>query len=153
VNHAPVRPIAVLLLLLALTGSYLGFDTLVQDLAYTRADTEIGYWGRGNYQPTPQAILETGQTLQALLERAPHHPEYLELQARYAAWQAYWSRDMRTRDALILDAVTSQHRALLSRPAHRHGWSKMVEYASSSSDEAVLLLAQKRLESLQPPKY
>jgi hypothetical protein len=152
VSHNPARPVAALVLLLALTGAYLGFELLVQDLAYTRAETELSFWGRDNYQPTPSAILDTGQTLRSLLERAPRHPDYLELQGRYAAWQAYWAEDVPASDALRREALASQHRSLLSRPAYRLGWSIMVEYASNAnSGEAVLGLAQKRLESLQPP--
>ncbi len=151
-SHHPARPVAALVLLLALMGAYLGFDLLVQDLAYTRAETELSFWGRDNYQPTPTAILDTGQTLQTLLERAPRHPDYLELQGRYTAWQAYWAEDVPASDALRREAVTSQHHSLLSRPAYRPGWSIMVEYATNAnSGEAVLQLAQKRLESLQPP--
>ena len=153
-SHHLTRPVAALVLLLALTGVYSGFDMLVQDLAYTRADTELSFWGRDDYQPKASAILDTGQTLQALVQSAPRHPDYLELQGRYSAWQAYWSEDVPASDALRREAVTSQHRSLLSRPAYRLGWSIMVEYAANAnSSEALLRLAQQRLESLQPPGY
>jgi len=136
-----------------LAGIYFGFATLAQDLAYTRAETELSFWGRDNYQPTPPAILATGQTLRALVQRAPRHPDYLALQARYIAWQAYWSADVPASDALRRAAVTSQHRSLLSRPAYRLGWSIMVEYASNAnSGEEVLSLAQQRLEALRSPE-
>jgi hypothetical protein len=146
------RPVAALMLLLTLTCVYFGLSLLVQDLAYTRAQTELSFWGRGNYQPTVQAIQAVSETLEDLLEGAPQHPEYLQLQANNFSWQAYWSQDMSTRDALNGEAVTNQYRALQSRPAHRQGWSKMVEYASrASSGRETLPLAQKRLALLQPP--
>lgn len=142
-----------MLLLLVLTSVYCGYSLLVQDLAYTRAQTELSFWGRGNYKPTPQAILGVDQALQTLLEGAPGHPEYLELHAHYSAWQAYWTLDLLARDTLNGEAVTRQYRALVSRPAHRQGWSKMVKYASrASSGEVMRQLAQKRLQSLHPPE-
>lgn len=147
----PARPAAAIMLLLAVTGVYVGASSCAQNLAYTRAQTEISFWGRGDYQPTPQVIGDTGQNLQALLQEAPRHPENLTLQAYFTAWQAYWSPDLNTRDALNREAVEIQYLALLSRPAHRQGWLKMVEYASrASSAEMMLQLAQNRLASLQP---
>ena len=146
------RPVAALMLLLTLTCVYFGLSLLVQDLAYTRAQTELSFWGRGNYQPTVQAIQAVSETLEDLLEGAPQHPEYLQLQANNFSWQAYWSENMLIRDDLNGEAVISQYRALQSRPAHRQGWSKMVEYASrASSGRETLPLAQNRLALLQPP--
>jgi hypothetical protein len=153
-RHNPARPFAALVLLLALVGAYVGFDTLMQDLAYTRADTELSFWGRDGYQPTPAAILDTSQILKDLLQSAPHHPDYLELQGRYAAWQAYWTADVPASDVLRREAVASQRGSLLSRPSYRLGWSIMVEYASNASgSEALLQLAQRRLELLESPEY
>jgi hypothetical protein len=152
VSLNPARLIAALLLIVALIGVYRGFATCLQNLAYTRAQTELSFWGRDTYQPTRQAIQTTAGTLQALLHAAPGHPEYLELQAHYLRWQAYWSDDLQSRDALGREAVEVQHQALLYRPAHRQGWSKMVEYASTASSGKVMLeLAQTRLDSLRPP--
>jgi hypothetical protein len=152
VRLSPTRPIAGMLLILVLICLYTGARISAQHLAYTRAQTELSFWGRGSYQPTPQAIRNTDKTLQGLLQAAPRHPENLELQAHYTAWQAYWSKDLNTRDTLNREAVEIQYRALLSRPAHRQGWSKMVEYASrSSAGEMMLQLAQKKLKSLLPP--
>jgi hypothetical protein len=146
------RLVVAMMLLLVLTFVYCGNSLFVQDLAYTRAQTELSFWGRGNYQPTPQVVRDTSQTLDALLESAPRHPEYLELHALYSAWQAYWTQDLLARDTLNGQAAARQYRALMSRPAHRQGWSKMVEYASRvSTGESMFQLAQDRLVSLQPP--
>jgi hypothetical protein len=145
-----IRLAATVMLVLALSGAVFGFDTLVQDLAFTRARTELGFWGQDKYQPDEYAVALTGKTLKILLNESPRHPDYLALQASYAVWQAYWSKDMQLRDALGQQALTAQDLALLSRPAHRHSWLKMVEYASrTSSGETRLRTARLRLESLQ----
>ncbi len=81
------------ILALALVGAYRGFTTFAQDLAFTNAQTELSFWGSDSYQPEPETIKYTGQTIDALLQNAPGHPEYLGLQANYAAWQAYWVKE------------------------------------------------------------
>jgi hypothetical protein len=139
------------ILALALVAAYTGFTTFAQDLAFTNAQTELSFWGSDSYQPEPKTIELTGRTIDALLQNAPGHPEYLGLQANYAAWQAYWATDTIERVSFSQQAVQSQHAALQSRPAHRHSWSKMVEYASRASDgEVMLQQAQARLRALQP---
>jgi hypothetical protein len=139
------------ILALALVGAHRGFTTFAQDLAFTNAQTELSFWGSDSYQPEPETIKYTGQTIDALLQNAPGHPEYLGLQANYAAWQAYWSKNRNNRASFNSQAVQSQHKALQSRPAHRHSWSKMVEYAArASTGEAILQQARARLQALQP---
>lgn len=146
----PSRWAAILALVLALMVGHFGFNVLVQDLAYTRAQTELSFWGRGDYQPTPQAVDDTEQTLQFLLAENPYHPEFLILQARYNAWQAYWSENLDMREVSSREAMLHQYRALESRPAHRQSWLTMVEYASRSRDgEALRQFAQARLALLQ----
>ena len=141
------------MLLAALIGIYLGYVLLVQDIAYTRAQTELSFWGRDNYQPSEQVIAETGDRLEGLLDSAPHHPEYQKLQALYNSWQAYWSSGMPERDSLNSETMSNQYGALLSRPAHRQDWSKMIEYASRARNgETMLQLAQDRQVLLSPPE-
>ena len=150
-STSPSRLIAAPILVLALVAAYTGFTTFAQDLAFTNAQTELGFWGRDSYQAEPKTIKLTGQTIDALLQSAPGHPEYLGLQANYAAWRAYWATDTMERASYNRQAVQSQHKALQSRPAHRHSWSKMVEYAArANSGEAMLQQAQARLQALQP---
>jgi hypothetical protein len=153
VRLKPARPAATVFLILALINLYSGISTCAQSMAFTRAQTELSFWGRGDYQPTPQTIEETKETLRGLLQVSPRHPENLELQAHSMLWQAYWSQELTTREALNREAVKTQYLALLSRPAHRQAWSKMVKYASRARNgEVMLQLAQERLELLRPPE-
>jgi hypothetical protein len=137
------------ILALALVAAYTGFTTFAQDLAFTNAQTELSFWGSDSYQPEPETIKYTGQTIDALLQHAPGHPEYLGLQANYAAWQAYWATGTMERASYNQQAVRSQYKALQSRPAHRHSWTKLVEYASrTTTGEAVLNEAKAHLQAL-----
>lgn len=150
----PVRSVvALLLLVVASAGVVAGARTFLQDIAFTRVQTELSFWGRGAYRPDPLVVEHTGNALEALLRSAPEHPEFLELRAHYLIWQAYWSTDMDSRQALGRQALEAQQRALLSRPANRQGWSKMVEYTSRiSGGDEMLQVARQRLESLLPRK-
>jgi hypothetical protein len=147
---SPARLMAAALLLLALLGVYAGVVTFQQDLAFTAAQTEISFWGRDNYQPEPKIIKHTGHTIDTLVQQAPLHPEYLGLGAKYDAWQAYWAIEPDERANFNEKAVQSQYKAMLSRPAHRQGWSMMLEYASRTGDGAAMLTAaQARLQALE----
>jgi hypothetical protein len=142
-------PLVVLAAALALMGAYTGFTTFTQDLAFTAARTELSFWGRDSYQPEAGTIERIGQSIDALLQGAPGNPQYLGLQASYAAWQAYWAENTGERASFNSEAVQSQYQALQSRPAHRHSWAKMVEYASrTTTGEAMLIEAQARLRTL-----
>ena len=146
------RGAAALALLLAAAGVYAGVRVYLQDLEYTRVQAEISFWGRGTYQPAQGVIEHTGDVIGGLLRAAPAQPELLELQAHYLAWRAYWSEDPGRRDDFGQAAADSQYLALLSRPANRQGWSKMLEYASRTrSGQAMQQLARQRLASLRPP--
>lgn len=146
-NRLASLPILGLALLLA----WQGLMTFKQDLAFIRAKTEVGFWGRGEYQPRPATVKRTGNTTEALLKARPAQPEYLALAAGYASWQGYWAEDPAARERLNNMAVEYQQSALKSRPAHRHNWQKLVEYASRSSDGApVMAQAQTRIAALQP---
>jgi hypothetical protein len=146
----PDRLPAVFALVLAVVVAYAGFTTAREDLANARAQAEISFWGRGEYQPEPHTIERTGRTIEALLRQAPAHPEYLALQASYSGWRAYWEHDPERQADFAQQAVSSQYAALESRPAHRHSWSKMVEYASrTTTGEAMRVAAQARQQALQ----
>lgn len=126
---------------------------LQQSLSFTGAQTEISFWGRGDYQPGQETVERIGRSIATQLQSAPEHPEYLALQANYAQWRAYWARGMEDQSRFAGLAVNSQYAALESRPAHRHSWSKMVEYASgSTTGEAMLHKAEARLRELQPER-
>ena len=127
-----------------------GIGLLRQDLAYTRAETELSFWGRGDYQPREHTIERTGLDLAALLAAQPAHPDYLSLDAYYQSWRGHWSTGVTERLDFNQQAVDSQYAALQARPAHRQGWTKMLEYAArTTGGEAVIDTARARLQLLQ----
>ena len=124
---------------------------LRQDLAFTRVKTEVGFWGRGTYQPDVATVKRTGEGIDALLRARPAHPAYLGLHANYAAWRAYWAGEGEARETFRQMAMDSQHAALQSRPAHRQGWQKLLEYtARSSNGDGLREQSISRLEALRP---
>jgi hypothetical protein len=126
-----------------------------QNLIFTRAQTEISFWGRGDYRPTPATITTTRQQLQTLVAHSPDHPDYLALQANAAVWLAYWSQQESTigQSDNAQHAISSQQASLLSRPAHRFSWNKLAEYLGRGEptveNRALTLLAQNRINTLQ----
>jgi hypothetical protein len=124
------------------------------DLAFTATETELSFWGRGDYLPTAATRARTERELEVLLERAPVHPDYLALAAYHDAWLAYREDDPAIAQAYALQAVKAQFAAQQNRPAYRPGWAKMVGYARRArADEgaaALLHLAQQRLDALEP---
>ena len=137
-------------LIVTLVVTWQAATVLQQDLAYTRPQTEVSFWGRDAYQPDTRTIKATGNTIATLVKGRPGHPEYLALQANYSSWQAYRAQTMEERMAYGRQAVNSQMAAQQSRPAHRHGWQKVIEYASRTTDgEALLNGAKERLQALQ----
>ena len=144
------RLVASLVLLLALTASFHAATLLRQDLLFTGVEAELGFWGREDYHPRPATIQRTEQQLSRLLGRAPADPQYLALLANYAAWRGYWAEDPQRRQQFNRQAVLAQYGALESRPAHRHSWTKMLQYASRIQDgKPMRATAQARLQALQ----
>lgn len=149
-HGTPARLFALVALLLALALCFQAARVFRQDLLFTRVETELGFWGREAYHPTPFTIESTGQQLSHLLARAPADPQYLALLANYAAWRGYWEQDPERGQQFNAQAVQAQFAALESRPAHRHGWGKMLQYASRVQDgEEMRATAQTRLRALQ----
>jgi hypothetical protein len=150
-RQAARRLLIIVALGLAVSMGWQGFDWLSRDLAFTRAKTEVGFWGRGSYQPDDATIERTGEHVDALLQARPNHPAYLGLHASYAAWRAYWAGEGEVREKFIQMATNSQYAALQSRPAHRQGWQKLLEYtARSSNGDGLRAQSISRLEALQP---
>jgi hypothetical protein len=122
------------------------------DLAFTRTETELTFWGRGDYRPPDTTRKRTARELDALLARAPAHPDYLALAAYHEAWLAYREDDPALARPHALRAVNAQFSAQQSRPAYRQGWAKMVGYSRrAAADEAARELgrfAQQRLDAL-----
>ena len=128
-----------------------GATAFQQSLAYTRAETELSFWGKPNYQPVERTIERTGATIDALVQHDPGHPDYRSLQAYQFSWRGFWSAEVDTRLKFNQLALESQYAALQARPAHRQGWAKMLEYASrTTGGEAMIDAAQARMQALQP---
>lgn len=143
-----VTPLLLLALLLMVGGA----RQVCFDLAYTRVDTELSFWGRKNYTPTENTIAHTGVTLAWLLHHRPEHPDFLARRAYFFSWQGFFTAEPSARLELNQQAVDAQHLALRGRPAYRQGWIKMIEYASRTTGGAAMLAqAQSRLNALQPP--
>lgn len=142
--------VSLVILAVALTGAYTGFTQIRQSLAFTAAETEVSFWGREGYQPQAITIVRTGQGIEALLQSAPGHAQYLGLHATYFAWRGYWEDNMDNRASYNSRARQSQYEGLQSRPGHRHSWLKLLEYASRSGGEAMGTKAQARLQAFAP---
>jgi len=133
---------------LAVTLAWQAATLFHLDLAFTATETELSFWGRGEYEPAEATRETTGRELDALLAAAPDHPDYLTLAAYHAAWLAYREDDPTVARPYALQAVDKQYAAQQNRPAYRQGWAKLVEYSRrAASDRGAL--AQQRLEALR----
>ena len=141
---------ATCFLALALAGVVHSVNLFRQNLMFIQAETELSFWGRGSYQPTGKTIRNTNRSIGALLGHQPANPGYLSLQASSLVWQAYWAEEPDQQQGLGRHAFNVQQAALISRPAHRHSWTKLIEYAERTrSSEAVIEQARAGLKGLQ----
>ena len=115
---AATRAGAFAALLLAVTITWQGLALLQRDLAFSAAETEVSFWGREGYQPTVATIARTGRQLEALLARAPEHPEYQLLAASYYAWRAWWADDAELEAQYTRMGQQAREIARQSRPAY-----------------------------------
>ena len=154
--------LAIAALGMAVTVAWQSATVFRLDLAFTAAETELSFWGRGDYQPDDASRQRTAQALEALLAVAPRHPDYLALAAYHDAWRAYREDDPTLAQPYAVRALNNQYGAQLNRPAYRQGWEKMVGYArraavaaesaaeGAESAAALGTLAQQREDALQP---
>lgn len=156
-SHGKRGPAAAALaaLVLALTGVWQSATLFRLNLAFTSAETELSFWGRGKYQATEATRRRISHAMGELLAAAPGHPDYLALAAYHDAWLAYREDDPTLARPYALRAMKTQYLAQQSRPAYRQGWVKLVEYARRAgpdNEDALALgrLAQQRLEALEP---
>ncbi|PLW68322.1 hypothetical protein [Pseudohalioglobus lutimaris] len=120
-----VLGLAILLAgLMLLEGSW----QFVDDLRFSTVETELGFRGREQYQPTVVTRAATTRTINKLLAARPHHPDYLAAQANDLAWQAYWSDDRAEVADLLRRAVDSQEMAVAYRPARPQDRRLLLEY-------------------------
>ncbi len=149
----PPRPGARLLaaaaLLPALTVAWQSWHLMQQDLAFTAAETEVSFWGRAGYLPSPATRQRTERTMETLLAASPAQPDYLELAASLYSWQGYWSANAAQAGEYDRRALQAQYAAQLSRPAYRPGWEGLVEQAIRIGDRAMSELAGARLAALR----
>lgn len=122
---------AVPALLLVFVAAVQSAALFKQNLLFTRAETELSFWGRTNYQPTQSTINHTVQTINTLLQHAPQHPNYLSQKAYAHAWQAYWAQTPQQAAQHATQALSSQQGAMQSRPAHPQSQRKMLEYRAT----------------------
>jgi hypothetical protein len=155
VGSAKVPPVArisaVVALLIALALVWQGLGLLQRDLAFTAAETEVSFWGRGEYQPYEDTRETVGRAVEQLVAAAPGQPDYLTLAASYYAWRGYWAQEATVETEYNALALAAQYSAQQSRPAYRQGWESMLRYAALVDETgAQLKLAQRRLDALQP---
>jgi hypothetical protein len=121
------------------------------DLLFTQAETEVSFWGRDSYHPTPGTIEATGTVITKLVTLSPQHPDYLALQAAFHDWQAYWSKDFAATREFSARAVTEQYAALEERPAHRRSWLTLSRYASRVPEtKTIRILSLEKGQKLSP---
>ena len=150
-NDVTTRLLALSFLVFALVGVGSAVKLFNQDLLFARAQTELSFWGRGDYNPEPVTIDLTEQALLTLLSGGSANPEHLLLMANFAAWKSYWNEDFYKAEQWGAKAVDSQYAALVVRPAHRQSWAKMLEYAPRlRNGDAIRSQAQARVQNLAP---
>ena len=151
-SSAPARMMAVIALALTVVSLVQSASLIQQNLLFTRAQTEVSFWGRGDYHPEQMTISRTVKQLESLLLNKPTHPDYLGLQANAFVWMGYWSEDSAARVQSVQQAVNSQYAALQARPAHRYSWVKLAEYlprgAATEQNTALAIITQSRLTAL-----
>lgn len=145
-----VKFFATCCLVFALAGVVHGVNLFRQNLLFIEAETEVSFWGRGSYRPTEKTIRITNRSIDTLLGHQPANPGYLALQASALVWQAYWAEQSDRQQGLGRRAIEVQQTALISRPAHRHSWTKLIEYAQRTrGSEALIAQASAGLKGLQ----
>jgi hypothetical protein len=145
------QPLTLFFLVVALVGVSQAVSLFKNDLLFTRIETEVSFWGRGDYQPEPSTILATAAALNTLVAAAPDEADYLALQASYFDWRAYWAEEFEVAGQFSQRAVDAQYLALEFRPAHRSGWAALLRYASRTADgKPTRSTAKARLSALEP---
>lgn len=119
-DRSPVtaRVVACITLLPALVLAWESAQLFRQDLAYTEVETEVSFWGRGEYHPDAPTRDSVGELLAGLLHQQPDHPGYLMLAASYYDWEAYWAETAEREYDYTQRAAAARNAARQSRPAH-----------------------------------
>jgi hypothetical protein len=136
----PRIPLALLAIAtISMLGS-LALATLQHDLHFNTLETEVSFWGRGNYMPTDDTRTSTAEGIQQLVESAPKNANYHALQASQLAWESYWQQNKATAG----QATQAQQQSLNWRPARIQDQQLMVEYSqrTDATQPAVEAIAE-----------
>lgn len=145
------RALVATILLISLYTASRAADLLRQDLAFTAVQTEVSFWGRGDYQPARPVRTDLGRRLDTLLADSPAQPDYLTVAASYFAWQAFWAETLELEQDYSRRALRAQYTAQQSRPAYRRGWVIMLGYAARDGGAPEqMALARQRVSALEP---
>lgn len=140
------RVLALVACALALSVAWCSSALLRNDLAFTPLDTELSFWGRGDYRPTEAERAAMEARIPALLARSPKHPDYLLLRASQLEWEAYWTGD----ESLAKQANKSRFLALQQRPIDARVWRQYRDAAIGiGAEPARVTLAEAQLAALR----
>jgi hypothetical protein len=139
-------PVIVLLLIVA----YQSWGTLRQDLYFTRLETEVSFWGRGDYMPYDDTRASIDRDIQQLIARFPNDSRLLALRASQLAWEGYWAASATEQQQRQQAALLTQFSAQQQRPAYGQGWSKLLQYQpTDDAGEELQGLARDQLRKLK----
>ena len=126
-----VRSVAIVPLFLLVIIAGLSAQMVRNHLAFTQLETEVSFWGRGEYLPTERTRERTAQGIEQLVQAAPRNADAQVLHASQLAWESYWQQS----PDLAESAIKAQQQALDWRPARPQDQRLMVEYKERAGDE------------------
>ena len=95
-----MRLLAVLAIVVYLVTAALATDTVTTDLEFTRLETEISFWGRGDYVPTERTRERMDSQITRFANDHPRLADAHRLRASQLVWEAYWASDVANRKTL-----------------------------------------------------
>jgi len=144
-----MRLLAVLAIVVSLAAAAVAGNTVTTDLEFTRLETEISFWGRGDYVPTERTRERMDSEISRFANNHPRLADAHRLLASQLVWEAYWASDVPDRHALAEKAVNAQRQLLELRPASRQGWENLLEYSRFLAEpEETASLARRQLALL-----
>ena len=122
----------------------------LSDIHYSRANTELSFWARQDYQPQQFRVSMVDQNITAALVHWPGNPDYLEAKARLLMWQAYWQEQQALAENLSQEALLVKLNALERRPARRQSWVELAgDKARLGQNDAQWNLAVEKISRLK----
>lgn len=126
-----LRPASIVPLILLVIVAALALQMIRNHLAFTQLETEVSFWGRGEYMPTDTTRERTAGEIQQLVDATPKDARAHTLQASQQAWESYWQQN----PELTENAIKAQKQALDWRPARAQDQRLMVEYEQRSEPQ------------------